>query len=674
MPVTRSQNTRQLPLKIVGSSVYGIYDKMSSERTINMTISDDALVPYPGYKVGINNSSFGNASEGRGLYESQKLNKLFAVFDNKFFEITLTYNHHSQTITGQNILQIGTLDTLSGPVYFAENNKPQILISDNSHLYLYDPELLAGTFVFTTNFSGAVPPPITTANSTLTFNQALNLTVGEPVTLSNMGGALPTGLNASIKYYVANPIINSTTTTIQLALNAGDAYSGNEQAYAGFSSNGTGVQSLSTAGSFQDISTDFTPGYITFHDTYFLVAASQDTIYSPPANNTWRLSGQNNGFVWQSIAQSVGLLETKPDNTKAVIRFPSKGNMILVMGKSVTEMWFDTGAQLFPYQRQDQGSIDYGCVSPATVAFMDEIVIWLAANEKSGPIIMYTTGGLPTKITTDGIDFQLSQLNNPQSSQGFLYRKNGHLFYHLNFYLDNISFVVDLTLDKIYQACDQNSNYYAMGQVVWYNNQYFSISKNDGNLYIFDTVFTTYQTTDSQNELIDYEIPRIRICPNIRLPSQDYFILNDIGFTIETGETNYQYQDQGPIRLLTEDGNFLVTEGSTAIYLVAENGNFLVAENGNFLISEQTADSSENFLIAEQNDIVPVTPRVDFCISYDGGASFSSDFPYVLNPIGKRRNRLMWWQGGLVNDAVPQFKFWGIGRCVCMDGIVNIRQ
>jgi hypothetical protein len=347
--------------------------------------------------------------------------------------------------------------------------------------------------------------------------------------------------------------------------------------------------------------------------------------------------------------------------------------MILVMGKSVTEMWFDTGAQLFPYQRQDQGSIDYGCVSPATVAFMDEIVIWLAANEKSGPIIMYSTGGLPEKVTSDGIDFQLSQINNPESSQGFLYRKNGHLFYHINFYADNISFVVDMTLNKIYQACDENLNYYIMGQVVWFNNQYFSVSRNKGNLYVFDTVFSSFKTTDGDGDPVEYEIPRIRITDNIRLPSQDWFILNDVGFTIETGATDYQYQDQGPIRLLTEDGNFIVTEDTAFIMLLTEDGNFIETESGALLSSEQDSTAESNYLIEEANDIVAVTPRVDMCISYDGGVSFSSWVPYVLNPIGKRRNRLMWWNCGLVNDCVLQFRFIGLGRVVAMDGIANIR-
>ena len=100
---------------------------------------------------------------------------------------------------------------------------------------------------------------------------------------------------------------------------------------------------------------------------------------------------------------------------------------------------------------------------------------------------------------------------------------------------------------------------------------------------------------------------------------RSYFIANDTGFTIETGETNYQQQSNW------------------------------------------------------QGTLVFNTPRVDMAISTDGGASFGNYVPYILNPIGYRKNKLIWWHGGIVNDLVHQFRFWGLGRFVITDGVVNVR-
>jgi hypothetical protein len=556
--IARGNNFKSVPLNIVGSSVFGRYPKISTEKTYNMFISDSFLINYAGYQIAIPQSQLG--SEGRGAHTSTKLGRIVTVVDDKVYLINIFFDQDNEMTLDSSVVQIGTLLTNTGVVYIAENNKPQVLISDNTALYLYDPTL------------------------TPTFQQV-------------------PGLN-------------------------------------------------------------FIPGFIDFHDTYFLCAASQDQTYAPPANNTWRLSDNNNGLSWPSVAQNVGLLQTKPDNTQAVVRFPSKGNMIAVMGQIVTEFWFDTGAQLFPYQRNNQMSIDYGCLSPATIAYNDEIVVWLAQNEKSGPIIMYSMGGEPEKITTDGIDYLFSQFKNPADSRAFLFRQDGHLIYHINFYTDNVSLFYDFNTKRFFHASDENLNFFIGHSTVFFNNQYYFVSKNNGNLYAFDTIFTTYSGA---------EIPRIRTCKNIRFPNQQYVIANDIGFTIETGETDYQEQDTGPLFLITEDDKFIITEGNV-IFILMENGNFFEAENGDLVLSEQSDPTAFNFLISEQDGIIYTTPRVDLSVSYDGGASFSSDMPYVLNPIGLRKNRLMWWQGGAVNDLVCQFKFWGLGRFVATDGEVNIRQ
>jgi hypothetical protein len=562
--ISRGQNFKEVPINIVGSSVFGRYPKISSEKTYNMFESDNFMVPYAGYVIAIGSSNLLNGKIGRGIYSSAKLNRMIVVIDANVFLVNISYNQFSnQQYTSQAIF-IGSLQTSSGVVYIAENNKPQIAISDGTAIYIYDPTL-------------------------------------------------------SPSFQVA-PI------------------------------------------------TDFLPGYITFHDTYF-IAAAQNT-------NTWRLSGQNDGLSWPSASANVGFLQTKPDNVQAVLRFPSKGNMIFVMGKTVTEAWFDIGSQLFPYQRQDQFNIDYGCLSPATVAYMDELVVWLAANEQSGAVIMYSDGGMPQKVTTDGIDYFFSQMKNPSDSQAFLYRQDGHLFYHINFYTDNLSLFVDFLPNgthKIYHASDQNLNYFIAAKVAFFNNQYYFITKNNGNLFAFDTIYTDYQDVSQNGTVEIHEIPRFRTCKNIRLPTQQYRILNDVGFTIESGDTDYQKQSVGPITLITQDGKTIITQGNV-IFLESQDNDFLQSQDGEYLLSQQTDTSDFSILIAQEDAFIYTTPRVDLSISRDGGATFGSDMPYVMPGIGQRKNRLMWWQCGIANDAVLQFKFWGMGRFVATDGIANIRE
>lgn len=576
--ITRGPASKSVELNIVGSSSFGRYPKISTEKTYNMFQSDTFMVPYAGYQIAIAANKFGRRGTiGRAIFTSTKFNKLVVVIDNNVYLVAPHFNQQQNRVDFYNSTFIGQIKTSSGVVYITENNKPQILISDNQNLYVYDPT-----------------------------NNAL-------------------------------------------------------------------VQEVPFL--------DFVPGYITFHDTYFIAAAIN--------TNTWRLSMQNEGYInvadptktaWPSTASFVGSLQTKPDNVQAVVRFPSKGNMILVMGKVVTEAWFDTGQQLFPYQRQSQFNVDYGCLSPATVAYMDTVVVWLAQNEKSGPIIMYSDGGMPKKITTDGIDYKLASLQFPEDSQAFIYRQDGHMFYHINFYSDNLSLFYDFTTEKFYHASDQNLDYFIAAEIAFYGNQYYFVSKNTGNLYAFDTTFDTYEDVpDPLSDVpIKYEVPRSRTCKNVRLPGQDYFIVNDVGFTIESGETEYDQQFTGPIFLITQDGRQLVDQDNGTPLFVMQNNPYMIAQDQIYLKPQQGDGTGGNPLIAQQQGeldlLTGATPCVDFSISYDGGASFSAEYRYTLPPIGVRKNRLNWWQGGIGNDVVCHFKFWSIGRAVITDGEVNIRS
>lgn len=515
--ISRGPNFQQTPLNMVGSSAFGRYPKISTEKTYNMFQSDAALVPYSGYKIAVSSSKLLNATEGRGIFASPKLNRMIVVEGSDVFLVNINYSQSTDEVVSSQAIRIGSLQSQTGPVYIAENNKPQIGISDGTNFYLYDPSLTPA---------------------------------------------------------------------------------------------------------FQTISLDFVAGYLTFHNTYFILAASNDTgvVSGSVVNNSWRLSESNDGTSWPSTSGYIGLLQTKPDDVKAVVRVPSKGNMIFVMGSTVTEAWFDTGAQLFPYQRNSQFNIDYGCLSAATVAYMDEFVVWLAINESSGPVIMASSGGDPKKITTDGIDYLFSTLENPQDSQGFLYRQDGHLFYHINFYSDNLSLFYDFNTDKIYNACDVNMNYFIAGQVAFFKNQYYFVTRNNGNVFALDTTITSFEDVSNNGTISINQIPRIRICSNIRSPDQDYMIINDIGFTIESGETDY-YQQAG-----------------------------------------------------QESDLSLAVPRVDLSLSIDGGATFGQSWGQELPAIGRRKNKLMYWNLGAANDSVMQFRFWSFGRVVVLDGIANIRN
>lgn len=349
---------------------------------------------------------------------------------------------------------------------------------------------------------------------------------------------------------------------------------------------------------------NFVPGYITFQDTYFI---------APDLNSDrWRLSGNNDGLSWPTTPNSEGRIQTKPTLARAALRVPGKGNLLFVFGTNVTELWTDVGAQIFPYQRSSSVNIDYGCLNQATIGSLDEIVCWLGTNEKSGPVIMVSQGGSISTISNDGINFKLAQLTKPENSFGFMFKQDGHIFYQLTFPSDNLTFSYDFNTQKFFSITDEYMNYHIARKVAFFNNTYYFVSIKDNNLYEINTIYTDYNGK---------EIPRVRVCSNIRMPDQSRFVVNNVSFTMEQGEIPYTNSLLQP-----------VLTGITNI------------------------------------------PRVDFTMSKDGGANFSNTVSKDLNNKGLRQNRLRFYRCGIANDFVPQFRFFGFGRFVVTDGLVEIYQ
>ena len=383
------------------------------------------------------------------------------------------------------------------------------------------------------------------------------------------------------------------------------------------------------------------PGYVSFQNGAMIIACDNST--------NWVLSAANQATVWTNAAAFVGSLETKPDYVQAAVPVPGGGNNLLVLGRNVAELWQFTGAALFPYQRNSTFNSDYGCINAATVASLGDVIVWIGVNEQTGPILMVYKGNQIQQISTDGIDFEMGNLSNPQDCTGFLYQQDGHLIYQFTFPLDNISYAYDFETNLFFNVSDEDLNYHIARQVVYFNNTYYFVSLNGGNLYEFDTKFSSAQYASDDIR----DIPRIRITPPFRLPTQRYFIVKSLGFTIENGEPNP-----------TVD---IPLYAVPLINIAAEDGTLIAAENGNLV-------SAEVEFIDNSDSIVLATNVVYLSISRDGGENFGSSLARPMNQTGVRKSRFIYQRLGQANDFTAQLRFVGKSRFVVTDGQLEVYQ
>lgn len=519
-----------IPVKFVGSSVFGRFPKINAERTYNMFISDGWLVSFPGYKRAY---EFLPEGEGRGLFRSFRANIMVAVVN------SIVYRIEPNLV----VTQIGTLDTASGEVSIAENLNAQICIVDGLNAYIYNHSL-------------------------------------------------------------APQIVKQT------------------------------------------VPSDLVPNYVSYHDTFFLIGNGDTT---------------GNGAKWfaysratdTTITETTELaLQTKPDYALAAVAIPSQANNVLVFGGSVTEVHAQVGG-LQNYRRNQSVSIDYGCLSVNTIATNDNIVMWLGVNENNQPAIMLFQGQQAQRISTDGIDFELSRIKFPEQSHAEFLRIDGHLQYVLTFYNqeDNLTLLFDTNTGQFFHLTDENLNHHPMRQVVYFDGKLYFVSYNDGSLYELSTDFTSINYNadfgvDYEDPRLIHEIPRVRICNTIRIPTTAPFRANSFTITLDMGNDNIPAQQDCIILMITEDSVPILTQDN--IQVVPEGAG--------------TEDCQSTEYVG----------AVDLAVSGNGGEVYSNYVRRFTNPRGVRRNIIRWEAMGMYNEWTPKIRFSTLGRVVSGEAAVEV--
>lgn len=544
MPLT--SGSQEIPVRIVGSSVFGRYPTISVERTYNMFITssgdgeEEWLVNFPGYAAVL--ALVDGGTEGRGVFRSVRGGFLLAVAGSNVYRID------QFSAVAENL---GAIGSPAGEVFFDENLSSQICFVDGLVAYIYNYDLAANAF------SAAV--------------------------------------------YVHKPS-----------------------------------------------DTEFTPNYVTYQNTYFIFGNALTTHFG----SQWVVfqSGSGSGMLADAYkldwVQTLAL-QTKPDFAKAVLRIPGAGNNVLVLGLTVGEIWNNVGG-LAVYQRNSSLNIDFGVASVGTIAANEDVVAWLGVNERSTAALMAYRGGSATRISTDGLDHLLATVVAPTNSTAFLFRQDGHNFYVLSFLdaSDNFSIMYDFTNNRIFDVTDWDFSTFPARQIVSFNNKNYFISYKDGQIYELSTDLTTYDVFSNNTEEsvnIVYEIPRVRLTNTYRLPRPEKYRVNLFTFVIESGTTANAYNV--PVCF-----GYIIEEDSDSIIYTEDDLPILV--EGGYCITNK--------------------PRVDLTISKNGGITFSNVVSYELKATGDFQNQPRFINLGYAQQITYQMRFWGTGRNVVKNGVMEV--
>ena len=253
---------------------------------------------------------------------------------------------------------------------------------------------------------------------------------------------------------------------------------------------------------------------VAYQDGYF--------IFSKPDSGIFYIAGLGSiDFDALDFASAEGL----PDNITGIL---CDHRELWLFGEVSTEVFYNTGAAAFPFQRVEGSFIEHGCVATFSISKLNNTVYWLGRNEQGDGVVWAAEGYAPRRISTHSVERAMQKYGDLSEATAWTYQENGHSFYALNFEQNDTTWVFDTASGQWHERAFTENGRLHRHRV---NNHAFFAGKHvvgdfeNGNLYEMSE--TIYSDNGS-------EITRRRVSPHIT-ETLDRLFYSNFQLDIETG-------------------------------------------------------------------------------------------------------------------------------------------
>ena len=226
---------------------------------------------------------------------------------------------------------------------------------------------------------------------------------------------------------------------------------------------------------------------------------------------------------------------------------------LVLFGETTTEVWFNSGASDFPFERIQGAFIEHGCAAVYSAAKMDNSVFWLAADDRGQGTVQRLVGYQPQRISTHALEYAIAQYSRIDDAVAYTYQQEGHSFYVLSFPSANATWVFDASTNLWHERAwrnpaDASLNRHRAQCHMAFAGENLVGEWETGNIYRLDL--------DTYSDNCD-PIPRIRACPHIASDLKwQFFHALQVDMEAGVGLTTGQGSDPQAMLQWSDDGGF----------------------------------------------------------------------------------------------------------------------
>lgn len=262
---------------------------------------------------------------------------------------------------------------------------------------------------------------------------------------------------------------------------------------------------------------------VTFIDGYFVI--------NKGGTGEFYLSALYDGTSWAAL--DFATAESSPDELLRVIN--AVGTLWL-LGTKTTEIWTNTGASSFPFERTAGGKIETGIHAALTAVPVDNTLFWLGADAYGAGVVYRAQGYSAQRISTNAIERIIQATANPEDMRAYTYQEDGHVFYVLTGGGLETTLVYDISTQLWHERAYLNTDGEFEQQLgvcgMFFNNKQIVGSRLNGEVYEMSQEFYS----DNGNEIAAERIYTYVSDENKRIRYNRLEIGFETGVGLQTGQ------------------------------------------------------------------------------------------------------------------------------------------
>lgn len=190
--------------------------------------------------------------------------------------------------------------------------------------------------------------------------------------------------------------------------------------------------------------------------------------------------------------------EGQPDNLLAVI---SDHRELFLFGVDTVEVWFNSGAADFPFERNQGAFIEKGCAAPYTIAKQDETVFFVGSD-----LLIYRMSGYtPIRVSNEAVEQTLEGAD-LSDAFAYAYQNRGHLFYVLTIPSINLTWALDISTGSWHQMRSYKFERHYSNNVLFVNQKTLVGDFQNGRIY---QMTTGHLLDDGEPIIREFVLPTI---------------------------------------------------------------------------------------------------------------------------------------------------------------------